>query len=109
MIDAARRVRSAGYRTAILTNNIREWGAWRTLWEADELVDVVIDSCEVGLRKPNAEIYELTLGQLGSVAGRTLFLDDFPWNIAGAETVGLQTMHVTDPVTAAAELLDRLL
>jgi len=40
---------------------------------------------------------------------RTLFLDDFPWNIAGAEAVGLQTMHVNDPVAAAAALLDRLL
>ena len=109
MIDAARTVRSAGYRTAILTNNIKEWGAWRALWEADELVDVVVDSCEVGMRKPDADIYELTIEQLGSSAGRTLFLDDFPWNIAGAEAVGLQTMHVTDPVVAAAALVDRLL
>ena len=109
MIGAARAVRLAGYRTAILTNNIREWGAWRALWEADELVDVVVDSCEVGLRKPNADIYELTIRQLGATAGRTLFLDDFPWNIAGAEAVGLQTMHVTDPVVTAAELLERLL
>jgi putative hydrolase of the HAD superfamily len=109
MIDAAATVRAAGYRTAILTNNIKEWGDWRTLWDADNLVDVVIDSCEVDMRKPNADIFELTLGQLGSPAERTLFLDDFPWNIAGAEAVGLRTMHVTDPVAAAAALLDRLL
>ena len=109
MIDAARAVRTAGYRTAILTNNIKEWGAWRTLWDADNLVDVVVDSCEVDMRKPNADIFELTVEQLGSPIERTLFLDDFPWNIAGAEAVGLQTMHVTDPVAAAAALLDRLL
>jgi epoxide hydrolase-like predicted phosphatase len=109
MIDAARAVRSAGYRTAILTNNIKEWGAWRTLWDADHLVDVVVDSCEVDMRKPNADIFELTVDQLGSPMERTLFLDDFPWNITGAQAVGLQTMHVTDPVAAAAALLDRLL
>jgi len=109
MIDAARAVRSAGYRTAILTNNIKEWGAWRTLWDADNLVDVVVDSCEVDMRKPNADIFELTVDQLGSPMERTLFLDDFPWNITGAQAVGLQTMHVTDPVAAAAALLDRLL
>ena len=109
MIEAVRAVRSAGYRTAILTNNIKEWGAWRTLWDADNLVDVVIDSCEVGMRKPNPEIFELTVEQLGTPIDRTLFLDDFPWNIEGAEAVGLQTMHVTDPVAAAAALLDRLL
>ena len=109
MIDAARAVRAAGYRTAILTNNVREWGSWRTLWDADNLVDVVVDSCEVDMRKPNADIYELTVERLGSPIERTLFLDDFAWNIAGAEAVGLQTMHVTDPVAAAAALLDRLL
>ncbi len=109
MIDAATTVRAAGYRTAILTNNIKEWGDWRTLWDADNLVDVVIDSCEVDMRKPNPDIFELTLDRLGSPAERTLFLDDFPWNIAGAEKVGLQAIHVTDPVAAAAALLDRLL
>ena len=109
MIDAAVAVRAAGYRTAILTNNIKEWGAWRRLWDADRLVDVVVDSCEVDMRKPNADIFEFTVDQLGAPAERTLFLDDFPWNIAGAEQVGLQTMHVTDPVTAASALVDRLL
>jgi putative hydrolase of the HAD superfamily len=109
MIEAARAVRGAGYRTAILTNNIKEWGAWRTLWDADNLVDVVVDSCEVGMRKPNPQIFELTVEQLGTPVDRTLFLDDFPWNIDGAAAVGLQTMHVTDPVAAAAALLDRLL
>ena len=109
MIDATQAVRNAGYRTAILTNNIKEWGAWRTLWDADNLVDVVVDSCEVDMRKPNADIFEFTVEQLGTTTERTLFLDDFPWNIAGAEAVGLQTMQVSDPVAAASALLERLL
>jgi len=110
MIEAARDVRAAGYRTAILTNNIKEWGAWRQAWDADNLVDVVVDSCEVDLRKPNPAIFELTVERLGSPAiDRTLFLDDFPWNIAGADAVGLQTMHVSDPVAAATDLRERLL
>jgi len=110
MIEAARSIRAAGYRTAILTNNVREWGSWRTAWDADNLVDVVIDSCQVGLRKPNAAIFQLTIDRLGDVpADRALFLDDFAWNIAGAERFGLQTMHVTDPVVDAATLLERLL
>jgi epoxide hydrolase-like predicted phosphatase len=109
MIDAAIAVRAAGYRTAILTNNIKEWGAWRQVWDADNLVDVVVDSCEVDMRKPNADIFEHTVSLLGTQTERTLFLDDFPWNIAGADKVGLQTMQVTDPVGAAAALVDRLL
>jgi putative hydrolase of the HAD superfamily len=109
MIEAARAVRASGYRTAILTNNVREWGSWRAAWDADNLVDVVIDSSEVGLRKPNPDIFELTVQRLGTTVERTLFLDDFPWNIAGAQAFGLQTMHVTDPVAAARDLVARLL
>ena len=109
MLDAARVVRAAGLRTAILSNNTREWGGWRAAWDADQLVDVVIDSCEVGLRKPNPAIFELTLERLGGPAPeRTLYLDDFPWNVAAGEALGFETMLVSDPVAAAGALLDRL-
>lgn len=108
MVEAARLVRAAGYKTAIVSNMIAGWSAWRTLVDADNLVDVVIDSAEVGLRKPNPAIFELALDQLGVAADRALFLDDFPWNVTGAESIGLHTMHVRDPVAAASELLARL-
>jgi putative hydrolase of the HAD superfamily len=105
MIATARDVRAAGYRTAILTNNMREWGVWREIWDADRLVDVVVDSCQVGLRKPNPAIFELTVELMGGPAiDRTLFVDDFPWNIAAADRFGFRTMHVTDPVAAAIDL-----
>ncbi len=105
MIAVAADVRAAGYRTAILTNNTREWGAWRDVWDADNLVDVVVDSCQVDLRKPNPAIFELTVELLGRPAiERCLFLDDFPWNVAAADALGFRTMQVVDPATAAADL-----
>ncbi len=109
MVDVAREVRAAGLPTAILTNNTREWSAWRAAWDADNLVDVVIDSSEVGLRKPNPAIFELTVERLGGPPfERCLFLDDFPWNVAAADALGFQTIHVTDPVAAAAAVRSRL-
>ena len=50
----ARRRASAGMRTALLTNNVREWEPlWRAkLPEIDELFEVVVDSAFVGMRKP---------------------------------------------------------
>jgi putative hydrolase of the HAD superfamily len=108
MIAAVGTIRKAGLGTAILTNNL-DGLPWRSAFEADALVDVVVESWQVGMRKPNAEIFELTLDRLGGVpAERALFLDDFPWNIAGAEAAGLQTLHVTDPDADAATLLTRL-
>jgi putative hydrolase of the HAD superfamily len=109
MIATVRDTRAAGYATAILTNNMQEWSGWRTAWDADNLVDVVIDSCQVGMRKPGRAIFELTLERLGGPAvERTLFVDDFPWNVAAAEALGLQTIHVTDPVAASIEIRRRL-
>jgi putative hydrolase of the HAD superfamily len=105
MIEAARALRAAGLATAILTNNIREWSGWRQAWDADRLVDVVVDSSEVGLRKPNPAIFDLTIERLGGVGfDRVLFLDDFPWNVAAAAALGINAVLVTDPVATAAEL-----
>lgn len=104
MIEVAAAARASGRRTAILTNNIADWD-WRPTVGADELVDEVIDSCEVGLRKPDEAIYRLAMNRLGvDDPSRCVFLDDFAWNIAGASAVGMQTIHVEDHTTAAADL-----
>jgi FMN phosphatase YigB (HAD superfamily) len=41
---------------------------------------------------------------LDVAAERALFLDDFVWNLPGAEALGITTIHVTDPVAAASEV-----
>ena len=108
MLEAARAVRASGYRTAIVSNNVREWGAWRTLVDADELVETVIDSSDVGMRKPATGIYELAAVRLDIEIGACLMLDDFEWNIRGAERAGMQALHVTDPVADSAALRELL-
>ena len=51
---------------ALLTNNVREWELrWRALAPIDEIFELVIDSAFVGMRKPDPEIYELTVTGLG--------------------------------------------
>jgi len=108
MVAIAGDARAAGLRTAIVSNMVSDWSSWRTVVDVDQLVDVVTDSSEVGLRKPNEAVYLLALERLGTVAERSIFLDDFEWNLAGASVVGMQMMYVSDTVTAAAELRDRL-
>jgi putative hydrolase of the HAD superfamily len=71
----------------------------------DELFDVVIDSSEVGMRKPNPAIYHLALEQLGGVpAAEAVFIDDSPGNVVGARNAGLQGIHFEDAAQAIAEL-----
>lgn len=106
IVDRIRALRAAGYRTGLVTNNIREAGdQWRAKVPLDELFDVVIDSSAVGLRKPNPAIFHLALEQLGGVdPARAVFLDDHPGNVAGARAAGLQALLVDDPDEALADL-----
>ena len=108
--DAARRLRKDGYRTAVVTNNVREFShGWRGLVPVEELFDVAVDSSDCGLRKPNPAVFHHTLELLGGVApNRAVFLDDSPGNVDGARRAGLHAIHVEDP-DAALAALDALL
>jgi putative hydrolase of the HAD superfamily len=82
-----------GLRTALLTNNVREWEAtWRAMLpEIDEIFDVVVDSAFVGMRKPEPEIYELTVERLGGGVGPAdcVFVDDLAMNCDVARDLGM--------------------
>jgi len=108
VIDAVRVVRARGLRTAIVTNNIREYGdTWRARIAIDELFDLVVDSCEEGVRKPDPVIFHTALERLGvSDPARAVFLDDFAGNVAAARALGMHGILVgPDPAPAVAELL----
>jgi epoxide hydrolase-like predicted phosphatase len=108
VVEAVRMVRAKGLRTAIVTNNIREYGdAWRGQFPLDELFDAVVDSCEEGVRKPDPAIFRTALDRLGvDDATRAIFLDDFPGNVDAARAMGMHGILVADDPTPA---LDELL
>ena len=111
LVERVRQLKRDGYSTALLTNNIREFGeAWRAMLPVEELFDLVVDSSEEGIRKPDHAIFHLTLERLGGVPpARALFLDDFEGNVIAAEAVGIQTIHVGTDISEAIDDLDRLL
>lgn len=106
VIDRVRSLRDEGYRLGLVTNNVREGSAtWRAMLPVDELFDVVIDSSEVGMRKPNPAIFHHALEALGGVPPtEAVFLDDAPGNVEGARRAGLHAILVDDPAAAVAEL-----
>ncbi len=109
VVAAAAGYRKAGLRQIVVTNNVREYrDGWRAMVDVDALFDDVVDSSEVGLRKPDPAFYALALERAGAPAERVAFLDDAPGNIAAARAVGLRAIHVGDPVTAALEELAAL-
>lgn len=111
MVDCARRLKQGGYRTAIVTNNVAEFSEfWRRSLPLDELFDIVVDSSQVGMRKPNPKIFTHTLESLGNVAPqRAAFLDDFHGNVAAAKQLGLHGILVEADQTGAIAQLERLL
>ncbi len=109
VIAAVRSLRAQGITTAILTNNVREYGdMWRAQIDADAHFDVIVDSCLEGIRKPDPAIYRLALERLGIPAAdarRAVFLDDFEQNVHAARAVGMHGILVgPDPRPALAEL-----
>jgi epoxide hydrolase-like predicted phosphatase len=110
MVEKALELRAAGYRTALLTNNIKEFSAgWRAMIPADDLFDVIVDSSAVGMRKPDPRIYRMALQQLGVEAEESVFLDDALGNVEAARALGMRAILVGDDYAAAMAELDRLL
>jgi putative hydrolase of the HAD superfamily len=100
-----RALKERGIRLAILTNNVREWqDAWRTRLKIDELFELVVDSGFEGYRKPEPEIYALTLERLGLPGQACAFIDDLEVNLPPAREAGMRTIHFRDTSQALAEL-----
>jgi putative hydrolase of the HAD superfamily len=110
MIALMAELAGAGYRMAILTNNVREWEAiWRAKLPVDEIFETVVDSAFVGMRKPDPAIYELTLERLdGIAAAECLFIDDTEVNCVAARDLGMSAVHFLDTEQAIAEVRSAL-
>jgi putative hydrolase of the HAD superfamily len=112
MIRYVAELRERGLRTALLTNNVREWEPlWRAkLPELDDIFEVVVDSAFVGMRKPEPRIYELTLERLGGglKAEECLFVDDLEVNCEAARELGMTAVRFDHAEQAIAELEDAL-
>ena len=64
--------------------------------EFSDLFDKMYLSHEVGMRKPNAEIFEHILAEQKLKAEEVFFIDDSPQHIEGAKKIGIQTHHLLD-------------
>lgn len=108
MIDYMGELRERGLRTAILTNNVREWEElWRAkLPQLERTFEVVVDSAWVGMRKPDPAIYRLTVERIGNDvrAEECVFLDDTEANCEVARSLGMQAVHFVDNDQAIAEI-----
>jgi putative hydrolase of the HAD superfamily len=106
MYELIRALREAGFGTALLSNS---WGA-DEYPRADfpQLFDTVVISGEVGMRKPEPEIFAHAAAALGLDPRECVFIDDIEANVAAAAAVGMTGVHHTEPSSTAAALEELL-
>ena len=106
MVAAVAAARAAGVRTGLVSNS------WSTShYDRDllaELFEDVVISAEVGLHKPQPEIYLLAAKRLGEEPRRCVFVDDLRENCAGAEAVGMTAILHRDVSETIARMEDLL-
>lgn len=105
LLEQVVRLRQAGYRTSLLSNfwdSARQF--WTEIYPFVENFDDIVISAEVGLMKPNPQLYHLAARRLGILPVEALFIDDSAENIAGARAAGMQGLHFADPKAAQREL-----
>ncbi len=109
MIDLIREVKRDGLRTALLTNNVKEWEPlWREMMPIDELFETVVDSGFVGVRKPDPRIYELMLERVQLPPEACIFIDDIEINCTSATELGIHAVHFRETAQARAEVHELL-
>lgn len=93
------------YKTALLSNawdNLRE--ALTKKWEIDYAFDELFISAEMGVAKPDPEIYKKGLEKLALPPQAAVFVDDFIENIEAARELGMHGIHFQEKAQAMREL-----
>lgn len=89
-----------GVKVGVLTNNAREAKAW---WTSGVLpvgdFTAIVDSSEIGMRKPDPAIFAVTAQRMGCRPAQLLYFDDLMENVSGARSVEFDAHVFTDPET----------
>ncbi len=95
-------------RVAALSNsNPLHWPRFRDEFGLASAFDAIFSSHELGCVKPDREIFERAIRELGALPERVLFLDDNESNVAGARAAGLDARRVRGPAEARGVLRER--
>lgn len=92
VVDAARRARKAGVRIALLTNGSDTVDAQLDQMGLADDFDAVFNSSQIGIAKPDLEVFVHVLGVLEVPAQRVLYLDDSETHVRSAAALGIRSM-----------------
>lgn len=99
--------RAAGVRVGALTNDLQAFHGDAGMADDPFLasLDALVDGSVTGVLKPDPRAYAMAAGALGLPPSAIVFVDDMPWNAAGARDAGMVglLLDLTDP----AEVFER--
>ena len=96
-IDLILKIKAAGYPVFALTDNVHEIVNYlQSNYRFWPLFDGAVVSADVGVGKPEAEIYQLLLNRYQLNAKETVFIDDMAHNVAGAQAIGMAAIRFED-------------
>jgi len=104
VVAIAHRLKENGLKLGIISNTIDPHAEILRNSNLFDSFDFVILSNEVGLRKPDSEIYELALAKSGVKSDEAFFVDDLPENIEGAEKVGIHGIQFVNKDQLLSEI-----
>jgi putative hydrolase of the HAD superfamily len=106
MFGAVARLRRAGIKTALVSNAWGEGLYPRARLEA--IFDAVLLSNEVGLRKPDPDLFRLAAQRLNVAPGRCIVVDDHPGHLEVAAREGMTPVLHVSPQRSIDELEELL-
>ncbi len=81
------------YHLVLLSNDLSEWSRYlRDKFKINDYFDVITVSGDIKIKKPNEQIFMLTLDKLGHSASDCIYVDDRRFNLAAAQSLGMDTI-----------------
>jgi epoxide hydrolase-like predicted phosphatase len=104
LVQIAKSLRERGLRVALLSNDGPHLRHKLDHLGITDLFDPLVISADIGVMKPDARAYQAVLDLLGCRPDETLFIDDMPANIEGAQAVGMNGIQYTTPASLQTAL-----
>ena len=92
------------YKTGVISNAWSDLRDYIVKHQFDDAFDMLIISAEIGMMKPQPEVYQLALKQAQVEANEAAFIDDTPRNVEAANALGMHGIVFRDPAQVKENL-----
>lgn len=106
VVDIIIRLKNSGLKLGLVSNETLAGGEKIRQTEVSKYFDVILISAEVGLMKPQKEIFELLINKLQINADELIFVDDAEKSLADAREIGFTPLLYSTPESLTDKLSD---